>query len=101
MDLQGPDFSDSRNPIFSDYRNPMISFSDSRDLLFNSRDPNRDPKTHKKTCYNQSRLWSRLQTTLAQITRMGLQKKLNCIENLFTVHDFLTTFACPEKPELP
>jgi len=30
MDLQGPDFSDSRDPIFSDFRNPMIIFSDSR-----------------------------------------------------------------------
>ena len=30
MDLQGPDFSDSRDPIFSDFRDPMIIFSDSR-----------------------------------------------------------------------
>jgi len=37
MDLQGPDFSDSREP--------MIILSDSRDLIFNSRDPNRIPKT--------------------------------------------------------
>jgi len=27
----------------------MISFSDSRDLIFNSRDPNRVPKTLEKT----------------------------------------------------
>jgi len=37
MDLQGPDFSDSRDP--------MIIFSVSRDPIFNSRDPNRIPKT--------------------------------------------------------
>jgi len=35
MDLQGPDFSDSRDPIFSD----------SRDPIFNSRNPNWVPKT--------------------------------------------------------
>ena len=38
MNLQGPDFSDSRNPIFSDSRDPMIIFAD-------SRDPNRVLKT--------------------------------------------------------
>jgi len=32
MDLQGPDFSDSRDLIFSDFRDPMI-ISDSRDLI--------------------------------------------------------------------
>jgi len=37
MDLQGPDFSDSRDP--------MIIFSDSRDPILNSRDPNRVPKS--------------------------------------------------------
>jgi len=37
MDLQGPDFSDSRES--------MIIFSDFRDPIFNSRDPNRVPKT--------------------------------------------------------
>ena len=41
----GPDFSDSRDPIFSDSRDPMIIYSDSRDPIFNSRDPNRVPKT--------------------------------------------------------
>jgi len=41
----GPDFSDSRDPIFSDSRDPMIICSDSRDPIFNSRDPNRVPKT--------------------------------------------------------
>jgi len=41
MDLQGPDISDSRDPTFSDSRDPMIIFSDSRDLMFNCRDPNR------------------------------------------------------------
>jgi len=45
MDLQKPDFSESRDPIFSDSRDPMIIFSDSRDPIFNSRDPNRVPKT--------------------------------------------------------
>jgi len=45
MDLQGPDFSDFRDPIFSDSRDPMIIFSVSRDPIFNSRDPNRVPKT--------------------------------------------------------
>jgi len=34
-----------RDPIYSDSRNPMIIFSDSRDPIFNSRDPNRVPKT--------------------------------------------------------
>jgi len=37
MDLQGPDFSDSRDPIFFDPGDPMIIFSDSRDPIFNSR----------------------------------------------------------------
>ena len=37
IDLQGPDFSDSRDPI--------TIFSDSRELIFNSRDLNRAPKT--------------------------------------------------------
>jgi len=45
MDRQGPNFSDSRDAIFSDSRDPMIIFSDSRDPFFNSRDPNRVPKT--------------------------------------------------------
>jgi len=45
MDLQGPDLSDSRDPIFFDSRGRMITFSDSRDSIFNSRDPNRVPKT--------------------------------------------------------
>jgi len=38
MDLQGPEFSDSRDPIFSDSRDSVIIFSD-------SRHPNRVPKT--------------------------------------------------------
>jgi len=45
MDLEGPDFSDSRDPIFYDSMDPMISFSDSGAPIFNSRDPNRVPKT--------------------------------------------------------
>ena len=45
MDLYGPDFSDSRDPILSNSRDPMIIFSDSRDTIFNYRDPNRVPKT--------------------------------------------------------
>jgi len=36
MDLQGPDFSDSRDS--------MIIFSDCRGPIFNSRDLNRVPK---------------------------------------------------------
>ena len=53
MDLQGPDFSDSRDPILSDSRDPMIIFSDSRDPIWNSRDPNRVPETPlKKPCMN-------------------------------------------------
>jgi len=51
MDLQGPDFSDSRDPIFSDSKDPMIIISDSSDLIFNSRDPNRVPKTPSKTLH--------------------------------------------------
>jgi len=45
MNLQGPDFSDSRDPIFFDSRDTMMIFSDSRDPIFNSRGPNRVPKT--------------------------------------------------------
>jgi len=48
MDLYGPDFFDSRDPIFSESRDPMIILSDSRDPIFNSRDPNRVPKTPYK-----------------------------------------------------
>jgi len=48
MDLLGPDFSDSRDPILSDSIDQMINFSDSRDPIFNSRDPNRVPKTPLK-----------------------------------------------------
>jgi len=44
MDLQGPDFSYSRDPIFSDFKDPMMIFSDSRDPIFNSRNPNPVPK---------------------------------------------------------
>jgi len=51
--------------------------------------------------YNQSRLCSRLQTTLAQITRNRPQVKIHYIEDFFTVHDFWATFVCPEKTELP
>jgi len=40
MDLLGPYFSDSRHP--------MIIFSDSREPIFNSRDPNRVLKHLKK-----------------------------------------------------
>jgi len=48
MDLQGPDFFDSRDPIFSDSKDLMIIFSDSRDPIFNSTDPNRVAKTPLK-----------------------------------------------------
>jgi len=41
----GTRFSDSRDPIFSDSRNLMIIFSDYKDTIFNSRDPNRVPKS--------------------------------------------------------
>jgi len=34
-----------RDPIFFDSRDPMKIFSDSRDPIFNSRDPNRVPET--------------------------------------------------------
>jgi len=43
--LQGTDFSDYRDPIFFDSRDPMMIFSDCRDPVFNSRDPNQVPKT--------------------------------------------------------
>jgi len=33
MDLQGLDFSDSRDPIFPDIRDPIIIFSDSIDPI--------------------------------------------------------------------
>ena len=39
MDLQGPDFYDSRDPIVSNCRDPTIIFSDSRDPIFNSKKP--------------------------------------------------------------
>jgi len=45
MDLQGPDFSNSRDPIFLDSMDAMMIFSDSRDPIINSRDLNRVPKT--------------------------------------------------------
>jgi len=45
MNLQGPDFSDSRDPIFFDSKDPMMIFADSRNPIFNSRDPNWVPKT--------------------------------------------------------
>jgi len=45
MDLQGPDFSKSRDPFFSDSGKRIIIFSDPRDPIFNFRDPNRVPKT--------------------------------------------------------
>jgi len=38
-----------RDPIFSDSRDLMITFSDSRVPIFNSRDPNRVLKHLKKT----------------------------------------------------
>jgi len=49
--------------------------------------------------YNQSRLGSRLQSTLAQITRITPKwiYTVHCIENFFTVHDFWATCACPKK----
>ena len=49
MDLQGPDFSDSRDPIFSDFRDLTIVFSD-------SRDPNWVPKTSLKKTDNSDSL---------------------------------------------
>jgi len=36
------------DPIFSDPRYPMVIFSDLRDPILNSRDPNRVPKTPLK-----------------------------------------------------
>ena len=41
MDLQGSDFSDSRELIFSDFMDPMIIFSDSKNPIWNARDLNR------------------------------------------------------------
>jgi len=34
-----------RDPIFSNFRDPLIIFPDSKDPIFNSRDPNWVPKT--------------------------------------------------------
>jgi len=42
------DFSFSRDPIFSDSKGPVMIVSDSRNLIFNSRDPNRVPETPYK-----------------------------------------------------
>jgi len=50
--------------------------------------------------YDQVRLWSRLQTKLAQIKRI-VQVNIHCFQNFFTMHDFWATCACPEKSELP
>jgi len=47
--------------------------------------------------HNRSRLWSRLHTALAQITRIAL-KWIYTIQNFFTVKDFC---ARPQKTELP
>jgi len=41
VNLQGPDFSYYRDPTFFDSKDPIMIFSDRRDLIFNSRDPNR------------------------------------------------------------
>ena len=49
---------------------------------------------------NLSWLWSRLQTTLAQIARIAPKWK-HCFENFFTVHDIWEICACPVKTELP
>jgi len=46
MDLQGPE----KFPI--SYILSLIIFSDSRDPIFNSRDPNRFPKTPLKNIFN-------------------------------------------------
>jgi len=49
-----------RDPIFSYSRDPMKTFSDSRDPIFYSRDPNQVPKTG--TLKNPARLltkWTR------------------------------------------
>jgi len=40
-----PISSDSRDPIFSDSKDPMINSSESRDPIFDSRDPNQVPET--------------------------------------------------------
>ena len=40
---------DSRDPIFYDSRDLKMIFSDSRDPIFNSRNPNWVPKTLLKT----------------------------------------------------
>jgi len=50
MNLQGPDFSDSRDLIFFDSRDPMMILADSRGLIFNSKDLNRSLKHLKKLC---------------------------------------------------
>ena len=53
--------------------------------------------------YNQSRLWCRLHTTLAQITWITpkwIYIKYTALK-LFTVQDFWATFACPEKQSCP
>ena len=53
--------------------------------------------------YNQSRLWSRLHTTLAKL-HGSLQMNIHwthCIGNFFTVQDFWATCACPEKQSCP
>jgi len=50
MDLQGHDFSHSRDPIFSHSRGPVIIFSESRDPILNPRDRIGSLKRLKKTC---------------------------------------------------
>jgi len=79
MDLWRPDFSDSRDPIFPDSREPLIIFSDSRDSIFNSRDPNRVPETPLKKLY---KMW-------AQFLR-----KINHDENKFLKTENICVYFC-------
>jgi len=77
MDLQGPDFSDSRDP--------MIIFADSRDPIFNSRDPNRSLKRLKKTAYSG-----------AELVKGCIIEALSCLDS----DKFTSTKNCrsPERP---
>jgi len=47
----GTRFSDYRGPIVFDSRDAVMVFSDCRDPIFNSTDPNRVPKTPLKKLF--------------------------------------------------
>ena len=68
MDLCGRGFHDSKDPIFSDSTDPLIIFSDSKDAIFNSMDPNRVTKSLLKT-------WRYVKINVLNVTESGAFSK--------------------------